>query len=373
MAERLTIGLVCPYSLARPGGVQNHVLGLAGHLVGAGHEAHVLAPGSPAPDQLAAHGLTPERVTSTGLALPVPANGSTARIGFGPLTAARTRAWIDRLRPDVLHLHEPVTPSASLHALWAAPRRTAVVATFHSVADSSRLREAAGAVLGRCLARIDVAVAVSEAAAEQVRAPYRVDPAVVPNGFRQAEFAGAVSRTARPRITFLGRVDEPRKGLDTFVAAAGAIHAARPDAHLVVAGPGRRTLPAPMQRLDILSDADRARLLRSSDVVVTPNTGRESFGLVVIEALAAGAHVVASDLASFRAVVTDGDGRVHADLVPVADADALARAVLEAIRRPADERGRDHVGRYDWASVGPRLEAAYATARARRARGAHPG
>lgn len=366
----MRVGLVCPYSLARPGGVQNHVLGLAGHLVAAGHDAHVLAPGRPAPGQLAAHGLSEAAYTSTGRAVPVPANGSTARIAAGPVTAARVRRWLRRVAPDVLHLHEPITPSAALHALGAVAPGTAVVATYHSVADPGPARDLAGRVLARALDRIDVHVAVSETAAETVRGPYRVDPRIVSNGFSVGEFAGGPLDHAPPRVTFLGRVDEPRKGLDTLLAAVPAIVAAAPGVEVLAAGPGRRRLSAPVVRLGALTDADRARLLRRSAVVVAPNTGQESFGLVLVEAMASGVPVVASDLASFRAVVTDETGRVHARLVRPGDPAALGRGVVAALAEPGDVRAAAaHVARFDWSRVGPQVTAAYADARSRRGLG----
>lgn len=365
----MRIGLVCPYSLARPGGVQNHVLGLAGHLVAGGHVAHVLAPGRPAPGQLAAHGLSDEAYTSTGPAVPVPANGSTARIAGGPITATRVRHWLRARDLDVLHVHEPITPSAALHALAAVGQTTAVVATYHSVSTPGLARAAAGRVLAPALRRIDAHIAVSQTAADTVRGPYRICPRVIPNGFRADEFAGGPIAHRPPRVTFLGRVDEPRKGLATLVAAAPRILERVPAVELVVAGPGRVALPHPFVRLGALSDDDRARLLRRSAVVVAPNTGRESFGLVLVEALASQVAVVASDLPAFRAVVTDDAGRVHARLVPPARAEALADAVAEAVAHPGDvAAAAAHVGRFDWSTVGPQVVAAYADAMAHRGR-----
>jgi len=365
LAHPLRVGLVCPYSLDRPGGVQNHVLGLAAHLRDAGHEPFVLGPGTA--NHLADADLA-RRFTSAGPAVPVPYNGSVARVNFGPVTAARVRRWLAG-GFDVLHLHEPVTPSVSLLALRAAT--VPVVATFHTATPRSRSMQLAGGVLRGAIDKIDARVAVSEPARRVVTRYLHRDAAVIPNGFRAADFTPPQPRPTRwrggdrPRLVFLGRVQEPRKGLDVLLAALPAILAARPDLEVVVAGHGHRPLPPPVRRESEVSDARKAELLASADVFVAPHTARESFGIVLLEALASGAPVVASDLPAFTALLqADGTDprRALGTVFPAGDSRALAAAVTAVLDRPDAARavrGWQHAQRFDWASVGPEVVEVY--------------
>jgi phosphatidyl-myo-inositol alpha-mannosyltransferase len=365
-ARPLRVGLVCPYSLDRPGGVQNHVLGLAAYLRDAGHEPAVLGPGS-------AEDLTDRdlagRFTSAGAAVPVRYNGSVARVNFGPLSAARVRRWLGAGRFDVLHLHEPVTPSISLLALRAAT--APVVATFHTATPRSRSMQLAGGALRGTIDKIDARVAVSEPARRVVTRYLHRDATVIPNGFRAADFGPAPGRStgwrggSRPRLVFLGRVEEPRKGLDVLLAALPEILAARPDLEVVVAGHGHRPLPAGIRREHGVSDSRKAELLASADVFVAPHTARESFGIVLLEAMASGAPLVASDLPAFTALL-QADRRRPADglgtIFPAGDSRALAGAVTAVLSRPDPgrlARARQHAQRFDWAGVGPELVAVY--------------
>ena len=361
----LRVGLVCPYSLDRPGGVQNHVLGLAGYLRDTGHEPFVLAPGTSrdVPDADLAR-----RFTSAGSAVPVPYNGSVARVSFGPRSAARVRRWLGAGAFDVLHLHEPVTPSVALLALRAAT--VPVVATFHTATPRSRSMQLAGGALAGTIAKIDTGVAVSEPARRVVTRYLHRDAAVIPNGFRADDFAATDPPARwrggdRPRLVFLGRVEEPRKGLDVLLAALPAIRAARPDLEVVVAGHGQRPLPADVRREDAVSDARKAELLAGADVFVAPHTARESFGIVLLEAMASGAPLVASDLPAFAALLQADPAdprRSLGTLFPAGDHQALAAAVVSVLHAPDPERvarGRRHARRFDWSCVGPELVTLY--------------
>jgi len=362
----LRVGLVCPYSLERPGGVQNHVLGLAAYLRDVGHEPYVLAPGTP--EHLADLDLA-RRFTSAGTAVPVPYNGSVARVNFGPRSAARVRRWLSAGGFDVLHLHEPVTPSISLLALRAAA--VPVVATFHTATPRSRSMQLAGGALRSTINKIDAGVAVSEPARRVVTRYLHRDAAVIPNGFSAAEFTPPPRRPApwrggsRPRLVFLGRVAEPRKGLDVLLAALPAILRSRPDLEVVVAGHGHRPLPAGVRREEGVSDARKAELLASADVFVAPHLARESFGIVLLEAMASGAALVASDLPAFAALLRpdggDGAGGLGT-LFPPGDHRALAAAVTAVLSRPdrlRADRGRQHAERFDWSRVGPEVVSVY--------------
>ncbi|MCW2809709.1 MAG: pimA, partial [Friedmanniella sp.] len=365
----LRVGLVCPYSFDTPGGVQNHVLGLAQHLVAAGHRPFVLAPGDLSPE--AARILRGADFRSAGAAIPVRYNGSVARVNFGPLSAARVRRWLADSRLDLVHLHEPITPSIALLALWAAD--VPVVATFHTATPRSRSMQLAGSALRAAIEKIDAGIAVSESARTVVVQHLGRDAIVIPNGFRFADFTADATddpeadspRTPpagptaggrwrggdRPRVLFLGRVDEPRKGLDVLLAAGPRLTAAHPDLEVVVAGQGSRALPSWCTAVGAVSEADKARLLAGADVFVAPHRARESFGIVLLEAMASGAPVVASDLSAFADLLADpGRGRLG-ELFVTGDPEALAAAVMAVLRgrdRSRTARAQQVARTYDW-------------------------
>ena len=342
----MRIGLVCPYSFDVPGGVQNHVLGLAAALRDRGHDVSVLAPG----DAPASH------VVSVGRAVPLPYKGAVGRVTFGPTTAARVGRWLDDGDFDVVHVHEPLTPSASLLAVRAA--QVPVVATFHTAQDRPRALAASANLLRPWLGRIDAHVAVSETASRTVRRYLPVHPEVSPNGLDVASYDGDRLRDGRT-LLFLGRLDERRKGLAELLDAWPAIRAGRPDARLLVAGPGRPQAAQPnVEYLGELSEDQKRTVLRNADVVVAPNTHGESFGLVLAEAMAAGTTVLARSLPAFRDVLAAG---LHGSLFTTHDlaekavallADPVARERLAASARAA-------VAEYDWNVVTPSVEDLY--------------
>ncbi len=370
----MRIGLVCPYSFSSPGGVQNHVLGLARWLHAQGHVVALLGPGHLGPGTLARLGLPADCFTSTGPTLPVPANGSVAHLSFGAGPAMRVRAWLEHHYFDVIHLHEPLTPSSSLLALWNADRP--LVATFHTSYEDSSFADSAVLRIARRLApssvaRIDGAVAVSGAAAEAARRTWRLDPVIIGNGVDTSELSGVWSEPdpwrggAHPRICFLGRFEEPRKGFEYFRRAVQRVRLVHPDLDAVVVGPGAVPEDTAGNRvLGPLPDAGRDRVLGSSDVYVAPNTGGESFGIVLVEAMAAGARVVASDLSGFREVLTDDRG-VVGWLVPAGDVGGLTRGINQALAGYGTDlsaRGLRRARQFDWETVGPRLVDRYRAA-----------
>ena len=365
--QPLRIGLVCPYSFEVPGGVQTHVLGLARYLTEAGHQAHVLGPGELDPS--AAMALGPDRFTGAGGAVPLRYNGSVARVSFGPLSAVRVRRWLRDGAFDLLHVHEPVSPSLALLALRAANQP--VVATFHSASPRSRPLQLAGGVLRAALGKLDAAIAVSESARQVVLHLGR-DAMVIPNGLRTADFVGNQEIARRqspgpPRIVFLGRTGEPRKGLDVLLEALPMVRAAVGHHELVVVGHGARDLPAGSRAVGAVSDEAKAELLASADVFVAPHRARESFGIVLLEALASGAAVVASDLPAFVDLLTGG--RCHSPvgtLFPAGDHQALAEAIISVLRRQdpnqiaaTRRQGVQFAARFDWSRVGGAVLALY--------------
>jgi phosphatidyl-myo-inositol alpha-mannosyltransferase len=367
------IGIVCPYSFDVPGGVQNHVRDLAETLIGLGHQVSVLAPADDEAPQ-------PPYLVSAGRAVPVKYNGSVARLSFGPLSAARVRRWLAAGRFDVLHVHEPVSPSLSLLAVLSA--RGPVVATFHTAMTRSRTMAAAQGLLQIVLERITGRIAVS-ALARKVQVEHLGGDAVeIPNGVAVARYAAAEPLPGWPgecapgsggTIGFLGRFTEPRKGFAVLLAAFARLAPRRPGLRLLVAGPGDPAevldeVPAAVRDrivfLGLVSREDTARMLRSVHVYAAPGTGGESFGMILTEAMAAGAPVVASDLDAFRRVL---DGGKAGALFPTGDDPALAACLREllddAARRDAlAARARAAVAAYDWPLIAKRVLEVYTTA-----------
>jgi len=343
--------------------VQAHVRDLAESLLALGHEVSVLTPVDE-PDEAD----LPPYVVAAGRTVPVPYNGSVARLAFGPLTLARTRRWLRKGQFDVLHLHEPTVPSVSMLALFAA--KGPIVATFHTATSRSRALYVVGTALQPGLEKITGRIAVSAAARRVVVEHLGGDAVLIPNGVSVRAFAGAQRLPdvpERPTVVFLGRVDEPRKGLDVLLDAVPALLERVPDLQVLVAGPGEvdRELPACVRLLGLVSEADKPRVYATGDVYCAPNTHGESFGIVLIEAMATGTPVVASDLEAFRRVLDDGlDEGGAGVLVPVGDAPALAEALAGVLLDPVRQHllsaaGSRVVQAYDWAHVTAQIAAVY--------------
>ncbi|HVD55159.1 MAG TPA: glycosyltransferase family 4 protein [Propionibacteriaceae bacterium] len=365
--DSLRVGIVCPYSFDVPGGVQNHVLGLARYLRHAGHRPCVLAPGvlGPATEGLDAKNFANVEFASVGAAMPVRYNGSVARVNFGPLSAARVRRWLSKGKFDILHIHEPITPSISLLALWAAEQP--VVATFHAATPRSRSMQLAGGVLRGAIEKIDAGIAVSESARNVVVQHLGRDAVVIPNGIEFDDFADRRQlRGDHPRLIFLGRLDEPRKGLDVLLAAVPLIMKTWPDLEVIVAGQGSRPLPEWCRSLGMISAESKIALLGSADVFVAPHLARESFGIVLLEAMASGVPIVASELPSFLDVLASrrGEGRLG-EVFTAGDPGALAASVLRVLAQPnplRTVRAQEAARRYDWSAVGSTVVAVYRAA-----------
>ncbi|MFI6425883.1 glycosyltransferase family 4 protein [Promicromonospora sp. NPDC050880] len=368
----MRVGIVCPYSFDAPGGVQFHVRDLAEALQAAGHEVSVLAPSSDDTE-------LPDVVTAAGRAVPVPYNGSVARLTFGPVTATRVRRWLEGGiggRPfDIVHLHEPMVPSLSMLALWQATEP--VVATFHTSQVRSRALQVAYPLVRQSLEKIAARIAVSEDARRTLVDHLGGDAVVIPNGVYTQQFASSPRRPAwtgtpgAPTVAFLGRLDEPRKGLDVLVRAIPAILVQVPGTRFLVAGRGNGAvaetrealggLASSVEFLGGVSDADKAALLASADLYIAPQTGGESFGIVLVEAMSAGSVVVASDLGAFQRVLDDGAAGA---LFRTGDPDDLAATVLALLADPARRDGyrahaRQWVQRFDWSGVTEQVLAVY--------------
>lgn len=366
----MRIGMVCPYSFDVPGGVQSHVLQLAEVMRGRGHEVSVLAPSSPDVD-------LPDYVVSGGRAVPIPYNGSVARLRFGPVTHRLVKKWLIHGDFDVLHLHEPNAPSLSMLALQAA--EGPIVATFHTSTTKSLTLSVFQGILRPYHEKIVGRIAVSDLARRWQMEALGSDAVEIPNGVDVGFFAGAPLLDGYPRpgrtVLFLGRYDEPRKGMAVLLGALPAVVARYPDVEILIVGrgdeDGLREQAGPLaSHLTFLGQVDdrmKASAMRSADVYCAPNTGGESFGIVLVEAMAAGTAVVASDLDAFRRVLRDGAaGR----LVTVDDPAALAEGLIGMLDdSPAQAEARERyiaaataaVGRYDWPVVADQIMRVYET------------
>jgi phosphatidylinositol alpha-mannosyltransferase len=366
----MRIGLVCPYQWDVPGGVQYHVRDLARTLRGMGHHVEVLTPAE------REEALDGEWMTWAGRTVPVPYNGSMASMQFGPVSAARVRRWLRDGHFDVVHVHEPSSPSVSLSVCMIA--KGPIVATFHAATTRSKWLAAVGPMVRPWLERISGRIAVSDFARRVQVEHLGGDAVIIPNGVHVAAFAGGptLPGLARgvdgPTIGFLGRFDEPRKGLPVLLEALRTVQRRHPGIRLLIAGRGDADevraligadLRASVALLGELSEEDKGAFLRSVDVYCAPNLLGESFGVILIEAMAAGAPIVASDLDAFRAVLQDGDAGV---LVRRGDAGALAGALCGLLDDPArraelSARGTAVAATYDWEILARRILAVYET------------
>jgi phosphatidylinositol alpha-mannosyltransferase len=348
------IAIVCAYDLDAPGGVQVHVSDLADRMRQRGHTVLVLGPGR------------------GGLGKPVrlPYRGTVAPIAPWPTGVRLARRALHRFAPDVVHVHEPFTPSASMWAALAAA--VPVVATFHAWLDRSRLLEVAAPFLRPVRRRLAATIAVSPAAAEFVDHAFSdLDPVVIPNGIDVARFAGAAPLAWPPgrRIAWVHRLDR-QKGFGVMVDAFRVLADRRSDVLWTVAGDGgdRRAVdaaPPPVRSRIVMLGTIPHRavpmLLAGADVAVAAATGQESFGYSLVEAMAAGIPVVATDIEGYRQVASDG---VDALLVPPGDPQALAEAVGRVLDDPAlagrlAAAGRSRAASFDWPHVADRIEQVY--------------
>lgn len=355
----MRIGLVCPYSFDEPGGVQAHILDLARHLQQRGHEVRAIGPCSPGTE-------VPDCVERGGRSVPIPYNGSVARLSFGPAVFRRMRSFIAEGAFDILHIHEPNSPSFSMAALKVATGP--LVATYHASSERSTVLRLALPVLKPYLEKIRGGIAVSEMARRWQVEQLGGDPVLIPNGVETASYEQSWRRhrkdpDAPVHIAFLGRLDEQRKGLDVLLAALPRL--GRPVRVSIMGGGAPRSVPG-VDFLGRVTEEEKSDVLGAADIYVAPNLGGESFGIVLVEAMAAGCAVVASDLPAFHAVC-DGDADEPAGrLFPTGSVEGLVHALRELIDDPGRRErlvraGRRRAQLYDWAHVTDRIVRVYDT------------
>ena len=359
----LKIGIVCPYSWDTPGGVQNHIRDLAEFLIDAGHEVSVLAP---AIDE----NKLPDYVVNAGKPISIPYNGAVARVLFGPVAFARVRQWISQGDFDLLHLHEPAIPSISLLACWAADGP--MVGTFHAAAKRQKIIFAIGPILEPAIEKLSARIAVSEAARLTLTDHLDTDAVIIPNGIYANRYTEGkrIEKWSGNTIGFIGRFEEPRKGLSVLVDALPVISRFAPDVKVLVAGPGdpadviEDIDPELRQRFEFLgkiSEDEKADFMSSVAVYVAPNTGGESFGIILAEALAGGACVVASDIPAFDDLLGQGE---FGALFESESASELAKVVIDLLRdenkrKELSSRGKERAKLFDWTVVAQQIYSVY--------------
>jgi phosphatidylinositol alpha-mannosyltransferase len=359
----LKIGIVCPYSWDTPGGVQNHIRDLAEFLIAAGHNVSVLAP---AIDETK----LPDYVVNAGKPISIPYNGAVARVLFGPVAFARVRQWISQGDFDLLHLHEPAIPSISLLACWAADGP--MVGTFHAAAKRQKIIFAIGPILEPAIEKLSARIAVSEAARLTLTDHLDTDAVIIPNGIYVNRYSEgkSIQKWSGNTIGFIGRFEEPRKGLSILVDALPVISRFASDVRVLVAGPGdpeeviENIDPQLRQRFEFLgkiTEAEKADFMSSVAVYVAPNTGGESFGIILAEALAGGACVVASDIPAFDDLLGQGE---YGALFESESATELAKVVIDLLRdenkrKELSSRGKERAQLFDWTVVAEQIYSVY--------------
>ena len=361
--RKLRIGIVCPYSWDVPGGVQNHIRDLAEFLLNNGHHVEVLAPATESAD-------LPEYVVCAGRAVSIPYNGAVARVLFGVGANSRVRSWINDGDFDLLHLHEPAIPSLSLLACWAG--EGAMVGTFHAAAKYQKAIVAIGPILEPVIEKLSARIAVSESARLTLTAHLETDAIVIPNGIYADNYRDGSSRSewTGNTIGFLGRFEEDRKGLPVLLDALPIISRFIPDIRVLIAGPGdseevlEKVDPQLRNRVEFLgkiSESDKTDFLASVSLYIAPNTGGESFGIILAEAMAGGAAVVASDIPAFADVLGNGE---FGALFESENSESLAKVIIDLVRDDSKRKelaaaGAVHAQRFDWSQVGEEIFEVY--------------
>lgn len=361
--RKLRIGIVCPYSWDVPGGVQNHIRDLAEFLIDNGHYVEVLAPATESTE-------LPDYVVSAGRAVSIPYNGAVARVLFGVGANSRVRGWINDGDFDLLHLHEPAIPSLSLLACWAG--EGAMVGTFHAAAKYQKAIVAIGPILEPVIEKLSARIAVSESARLTLTAHLETDAIVIPNGIYADNYRDGSARSEWQgnTIGFLGRFEEDRKGLPVLLDALPIISRFIPDIRVLIAGPGdseevlAKVDPQLRNRVEFLgkiSEEDKADFLASVSLYIAPNTGGESFGIILAEAMAGGAAVVASDIPAFADVLGNGE---FGALFESENSENLAKVIIDLLRDDKKRKdlalaGAVHAQRFDWGQVGEEIFEVY--------------
>lgn len=364
----MKIALVTPYDYPYPGGVSEHIRHLDGEFRALGHETRIIASSSSPQATLA-----PNVIKVDGKVTPLRFNGSTARISLSPIINEQVEEILAREKFDVVHVHEPEVPLLSLIALMHS--QTVTVGTFHAFMETDGLATYAYPLLMLpILERLDGRIFVSKPLQDKVATYFPGETRVIPNGIDYAFYASPDFQPIpefddrHPNILFVGRMDE-RKGFRHLLRAYPYIKQRFPEARLFVVGAYQPEEIAPFERYarrygleDIhfigrVSKDDLPRYYRTATIFCAPSTGSESFGIILLEAMAAGVPVVASDIAGYRSVLTAGEEGL---LVKPGDEMAIAQGITSLLNSPGQRssmaaNGRHTAQQYDWKVVAPQI------------------
>ena len=377
----MRIALVSPYDFTYPGGANEHIAHLAAEYRELGHGVRILAP--------AARGRRPPADPDfyrVGTPVPIHGNGSVARITLSLTLSHRVKEILARERFDVVHLHEPLMPALPLTVLYHSEARN--IGTFHAFAESNLGYFYARPLLQPLVEKLDARIAVSPAAAEFVGRYFGGEYEVIPNGIELARYGADVAplpqyRDGRPTILFVGRFNEPRKGFRYLLRAFPLVREQFPDARLLVVGRGdTRRYQDFLESRDVrgvefagyIDNDELPRYYKSCDLFCAPSTKGESFGLILLEAMASGRPVVASRIPGYTGVVEHGrDGWLVTPQDPTALALALVRLLADReLRNKVAAAGQRTARRYAWPEIARRVLAVYRGQRAAAPRVALP-
>ena len=366
----MKIALISPYDPSHPGGVFEHIAHLRAEFQRRGHDVTIMAPRGRKGGLEVGEGFY-----GIGRTVPIPANGSMVRVTFDVTLYNAVKTILRREQFDVVHLHEPLIPV--LPYLVLLNSRSVNVATFHAFRSSSPWYTAFKPYMSFMMSRLDARIAVSEPARDFVSQYFQGPYTIVPNGIDVGRFRDVEpfpwARDATPRILFVGRFNEPRKGFKYLLRAMPFVHQQFPEARLLVVGGGKRDQYDGMierygiRNVDFVGQAspsDLPRYYASCELFCAPSTSGESFGIVLLEAMASGRAVVAGDIPGYRSVMTNGEEGL---LVPPKNPYALALAVVRLL---ADATMRERLAtsglttalRYDWPEIAQRVLTVYGRA-----------
>lgn len=363
----MKIALVSPYDYPYPGGVTEHITALDKEFRALGHDTRILAASTTDEDVLGEH-----VIKVSGAVSNVPFSGSTARITLSPQVYRRIKQILKQEKFDVVHVHEPTVPILSLAVLRHSHALN--IGTFHAYRESNAIYGSLRPLIQRVFNRLDGRIFVSEPVRKYITRYFPGDSVIIPNGIDCARFNSPDIKPidqfndGRPNILFVGRL-EKRKGFRHLIRAFPHIKQAIPNVRLLVVGAYSERDKAPFVRyartlklhgvhfVGYVSPEEMARYHRTATIFCAPNTGFESFGIILLEAMAAGLPIVASDIAGFRTVVDNDSEGV---LVPPGDEQALAQVVIDLLRDSTrraqmSECGKRKAAQYDWKIIAQRV------------------
>lgn len=373
----MKIAQVSPYDHQTPGGVREHVIHLTAELGRLGHEVKILAPASCRDD------LPSNIICVSDRVIPLQVNGSTVRITLSLGTYGKIKRILQEERFDVVHVHEPLVPTLSLFALVHS--KSVTIGHFHGYRERFVLYDWGRPVFLRMIDQLDGRAAVSATAQRGAARYFPGEYEIIPDGVDTERFGNSSLHPiesfddGKLNILFVGRIDR-RKGLPYLLQAFPTIKSAVPEARLIVVGAftkkeikpwmlqGQRTGRQDVQFVGYVSPEEIPRYYRTADVFCAPSTGSEALGIVILEAMASGTPIVASDIDGYRTALTHGKEGL---LVPPADPTRLAQSVIQLLcdpelRRSMGRQGRLTAQQYAWPAVAQRTLEMYQTCIARR-------